>query len=77
MLMTRVKETFLLEAHSNQWAVYIYLINGIKLDGQVMQFDETVIVLSNPSQPERGRQLVYQHAIATILLSTPRQATAG
>ena len=46
--------------------VSIYLVNGIKLQGQVESFDQFVIVLKNTVS-----QMVYKHAISTIVPSRP------
>ena len=42
--------------------VSIYLVNGIKLQGQVESFDQFVIVLKNTVS-----QMVYKHAISTVV----------
>ncbi|UAJ65040.1 RNA chaperone Hfq [Candidatus Schneideria nysicola] len=42
--------------------VSIYLVNGIKLQGQIESFDQFVILLKNT-----GSQIVYKHAISTIV----------
>ena len=42
--------------------VAIYLMNGIKLQGQIDSFDQFVIVLKNPVS-----QMIYKHAISTIV----------
>ena len=42
--------------------VSIYLVNGIKLQGQIESFDQFVILLKNTVS-----QLVYKHAISTIV----------
>ena len=42
--------------------VSIYLVNGIKLQGQVESFDQYVILLRNTVT-----QMVYKHAISTIV----------
>ena len=42
--------------------VSIYLVNGIKLQGQIEAFDPTVVLLKNTSS-----QIVYKHAISTIV----------
>lgn len=42
--------------------VSIFLINGIKLQGQVESFDQFVVLLKNSVS-----QLVYKHAISTIV----------
>ena len=41
----------------------IYLVNGIKLQGQVESFDQYVVLLRNTSVT----QMVYKHAISTIV----------
>lgn len=45
-------------------AVSIYLVNGIKLQGQIEAFDPAVVMLKNTSS-----QIVYKHAISTIVPS--------
>jgi host factor-I protein len=44
--------------------VSIYLVNGIKLQGQIEAFDPVVLLLKNASS-----QIVYKHAISTIVPS--------
>jgi len=42
--------------------VSIYLVNGIKLQGQIESFDPYVVLLRNTVT-----QMVYKHAISTIV----------
>ncbi|HDR1463870.1 TPA: RNA chaperone Hfq [Pasteurella multocida] len=42
--------------------VSIYLVNGIKLQGQIKSFDQFVILLKNTVN-----QMVYKHAISTVV----------
>ncbi len=42
--------------------VSVFLINGIKLTGQVESFDQFVVLLKNSVS-----QLIYKHAISTIV----------
>lgn len=42
--------------------VAIYLVNGIKLQGQIESFDQFVILLRNTVS-----QMVYKHAISTVV----------
>ncbi|MDY6885130.1 MAG: RNA chaperone Hfq, partial [Pseudomonadota bacterium] len=42
--------------------VSIFLINGIKLQGQIDSFDQYVVVLRNAVN-----QMVYKHAISTVV----------
>lgn len=46
--------------------VSVYLVNGIKLQGQVESFDQYVILLRNTVT-----QMVYKHAISTIVPVRP------
>ncbi|SQI43522.1 Host factor-I protein [Leminorella richardii] len=56
--------------------VSIYLVNGIKLQGQIESFDQFVILLKNTVS-----QMVYKHAISTVVPSRPvshhNNATGG
>lgn len=49
--------------------VSIYLINGIKLSGMVASFDQYVVVLKDSESTVN--QLIYKHAISTIVPSRP------
>jgi host factor-I protein len=42
--------------------VSIYLVSGIKLQGQIESFDQFVILLRNAVS-----QMVYKHAISTVV----------
>ena len=42
--------------------VSIYLVNGIKLQGQIESFDQFVVLLKNAVS-----QMVYKHAISTVV----------
>jgi host factor-I protein len=42
--------------------VSIYLVSGIKLQGQIESFDQFVILLKNAVS-----QMVYKHAISTVV----------
>jgi RNA chaperone Hfq len=44
----------------------IYLVNGIKLQGQIESFDQFVILLKNTVS-----QMVYKHAISEELCALP------
>ena len=46
--------------------VAIYLVNGIKLQGQIESFDQYVVLLKNTVT-----QMVYKHAISTIVPGRP------
>ena len=56
-----VQDLFLNQLIENKISVSIYLLNGIKLQGQIESFDKHAIVLSGTSP-----QLIYKHANSTI-----------
>ena len=57
--------------------VSIFLVNGIKLQGQIESFDQFVILLKNTVS-----QMVYKHAISTVVparnvrVATPEEQEA-
>ena len=57
-----LQEPFLNALRKEKVPVSIYLVNGIKLQGQVDSFDQYVIILKNTVN-----QMVYKHAISTIV----------
>ncbi len=61
-----LQEPFLNALRRERVPVSIYLVNGIKLQGQVESFDSYVILLRNTVS-----QMVYKHAISTIVPARP------
>jgi len=61
-----LQEPFLNALRREHIPVSIYLRNGIKLQGQIDSFDNFVVLLKN-----NVSQLVYKHAISTIVPSRP------
>ncbi len=59
-----LQDPFLNALRKEHVPVSIYLVNGIKLQGQVESFDQYVVLLRNTSVT----QMVYKHAISTIVL---------
>ncbi len=57
-----LQDPFLNALRRENVSVSIYLINGIKLQGQIDSFDQFAIMLKNTVN-----QLVYKHAISTIV----------
>ena len=57
-----LQEPFLNTLRKEKIPVSIYLVNGIKLQGQVDSFDQYVIILKNTVN-----QMVYKHAVSTIV----------
>lgn len=61
-----LQDPFLNVLRKERVPVSIYLVNGIKLQGQVESFDQFVILLKNTVS-----QMVYKHAISTVVPSRP------
>ena len=59
-----LQEPFLNALRKEKIPVSIYLVNGIKLQGQVDSFDQYLIILKNTVN-----QMVYKHAVSTIVPS--------
>ena len=57
-----LQDPFLNVLRKERVPVSIYLVNGIKLQGQVESFDQFVILLRNTVN-----QMIYKHAISTIV----------
>ena len=57
-----LQEPFLNALRREKVPVAIYLVNGIKLQGQVESFDQFVVLLKNSVS-----QMIYKHAISTVV----------
>ena len=57
-----LQDPFLNMLRKEKVPVSIYLVNGIKLQGQVDSFDQFVVLLKNTVN-----QMVYKHAISTVV----------
>ena len=64
MMNKTLQDPFLNALRKEKMPVSIYLVNGIKLQGQIDSFDQFVILLKNTVS-----QMVYKHAISTIVPS--------
>ena len=61
-----LQEPFLNLLRKERVPVAIFLVNGIKLQGQIESFDQFVVLLKNSVS-----QMVYKHAISTVVPSRP------
>ena len=59
-----LQEPYLNALRKERVPVSVYLVNGIKLQGQIESFDQFVILLRNAVS-----QMVYKHAISTVVPS--------
>ncbi|GIL38536.1 RNA chaperone Hfq [Roseiterribacter gracilis] len=64
-----VQDVFLNNIRKNKAPVTIFLINGVKLQGIVTWFDNFSVLLRRDAHS----QLVYKHAISTIMPTQPIQ----
>jgi host factor-I protein len=58
-----VQDDFLQTLVNDKTAVNVFLVNGIRLTGQLAAFDQFVVLLESGS----GSQLVFKHAISTVM----------
>ena len=64
-----LQDTFLNSVRKTKTPLTIFLVNGVKLQGVVTWFDNFCVLLRRDGQS----QLVYKHAISTIMPSQPAQ----
>src|SRR6202171_3937907 len=68
-----IQEAFLNSARKEKTFLTIYLMSGVKLSGRIKSFDKYSVVLETNNQ----EQLIFKHAISTVVVSKPFHATAG
>lgn len=64
-----LQDTFLNHVRKNKTTLTIFLVNGVKLQGVVTWFDNFCVLLRRDGHS----QLVYKHAISTIMPAQPVQ----
>ena len=64
-----LQDTFLNSVRKTKTPLTIFLINGVKLTGVVTSFDNFCVLLRRDGHS----QLVYKHAISTIMPGQPMQ----
>ena len=71
-----LQDPFLNMLRKERVPVSIFLVNGIKLTGQIESFDQFVVLLRNSVS-----QMVYKHAISTVVpsrnMKLPRSDAVG
>lgn len=68
-----LQDPFLNSLRKDRIPVSIFLVNGIKLQGQIESFDQYVVLLKNTVS-----QMVYKHAISTVVPArNPRPGSNG
>jgi host factor-I protein len=64
-----VQEVFLNHVRKNKAPVTVFLVNGVKLQGIITWFDNFSVLLRRDGHT----QLVYKHAISTVMPGAPIQ----
>ena len=64
-----LQDTFLNAVRKAKMPVTMVLVNGVKLQGNISWFDNFCVLLRRDGQS----QLVYKHAISTVMPSGPVQ----
>lgn len=64
-----LQDTFLNAVRKAKMPVTMFLVNGVKLQGNISWFDNFCVLLRRDGQS----QLVYKHAISTVMPSGPVQ----
>ncbi|WP_075997997.1 RNA chaperone Hfq [Salaquimonas pukyongi] len=62
-----LQDAFLNQVRKQKIPLTIFLVNGVKLNGVVSWFDNFCVLLKR----DGIAQLVYKHAISTIMPATP------
>lgn len=68
-----LQDTFLHYLHQHKTPTTVFLVNGVKLQGIVTWFDDASMLL----QREAHSQLIYKHAISTVMPNAPVQLNGG
>ena len=67
-----IQDTFLNTARKERSSITIYLMSGVKLTGRIRSFDKYSVVLETNNQ----EQLIFKHAISTVVVSKPFHSSA-
>jgi host factor-I protein len=67
-----IQEAFLNNTRKDKTFLTIYLMSGVKLSGRIKSFDKYSVILETNNQ----EQLIFKHAISTVVISKPAHASA-
>ena len=65
-----IQDSFLNTARKDKAVITIYLLSGVKLSGRIRSFDKYSVVLETNNQ----EQLIFKHAISTVVMARPVHA---
>ena len=71
-LAQNIQEAFLNNARKDKTFLTIYLMSGVKLSGRIKSFDKYSVILETNNQ----EQLIFKHAISTVVVSKPFHAAS-
>lgn len=71
-LAQNIQEAFLNNARKEKTFLTIYLMSGVKLSGRIRSFDKYSVILESNNQ----EQLIFKHAISTVVVSRPMHSGA-
>ncbi len=72
-LAQNIQEAFLNNARKEKTFLTIYLMSGVKLSGRIKSFDKYSLILESNNQ----EQLIFKHAISTVVISKPSHSAIG
>jgi host factor-I protein len=65
-----IQDSFLNTARKEKTVITLYLLSGVKLTGRIRSFDKYSVVLETNNQ----EQLIFKHAISTVVMNRPHMA---
>ncbi len=69
---SNLQNEFFNQLRKERKPVIVFLANGKKLTGRVKSFDRYTVLLES----SQGEQIIFKHAISTITVATPGEASA-
>ena len=73
LIQQNIQEAFLNNARKDKTFLTIYLMSGVKLSGRIKSFDKYSVILEASNQ----EQLIFKHAISTVVISKGVHSAAG
>ena len=73
LIQQNIQEAFLNNARKDKTFLTIYLMSGVKLSGRIKSFDKYSVILEASNQ----EQLIFKHAISTVVISKGAHSAAG
>jgi host factor-I protein len=67
-----IQDGFLNAARKEKTVVTVFLVSGVKLSGRIRSFDKFSLILDSNGQ----EQLIFKHAISTVILPRPAAVPA-